>query len=139
MRASLTRAVPLGLVEGSKAARFYVGLLKCLIIRQFFESRFRFFLIILDALILHHSVWVLCFGLRDSLVLVHRLACGIFSSARDGTHFPCIERWILNHWATREVPGAPPEEDFLLLLPLLFLLILYREIFLTGVASTEFH
>ena len=77
VRASLTRAVPLGLVEGSKAARFYVGLLKCLIIRQFFESRFRFFLIILDALILHHSVWVLCFGLRDSLVLVHRLACGI--------------------------------------------------------------
>ena len=61
------------------------------------------------------------------------------SSARDGTYFPCIERWILNHWATREVPGAPPEEDFLLLLPLLFLLILYRQIFLTGVASTEFH
>ena len=77
VRASLIRAVPLGLVEGSKAVRFYIGLLKCLIIKQqFFESRFRYFKIILDV-ILYYSMWVLCFGLQDSLVLAHRLACGI--------------------------------------------------------------
>ena len=27
--------------------------------------------------------------------------CGIFQS-RDRTHVPCIDRWILNHWTTRE-------------------------------------
>ena len=26
------------------------------------------------------------------------------SLTRDGTHIPCIGRWILNHYATREVP-----------------------------------
>ena len=26
------------------------------------------------------------------------------SQARDQTHVPCIGRWILNHWPTREVP-----------------------------------
>ena len=25
------------------------------------------------------------------------------SPTRDGTHVPCIGRWSLNHWATREV------------------------------------
>ena len=25
------------------------------------------------------------------------------SWTRDGTHVPCIGRWILNHWTTREV------------------------------------
>ena len=29
--------------------------------------------------------------------------CGIFL-VRDGTHVPCIGRWILNHWTTREAP-----------------------------------
>ena len=27
------------------------------------------------------------------------------SPTRDWTCVPCIARWILNHWATREVPG----------------------------------
>ena len=26
------------------------------------------------------------------------------SLTRDQTYIPCIERWILNHWTTREVP-----------------------------------
>ena len=26
------------------------------------------------------------------------------SQTRDRTHVPCIGRWILNHWSTREVP-----------------------------------
>ena len=26
------------------------------------------------------------------------------SLTRDRTHVPCIGRWILNHWTTREVP-----------------------------------
>lgn len=34
VRASLIRAVPLGLVEGSKAVHFYIGLLKYLIIKK---------------------------------------------------------------------------------------------------------
>ena len=25
---------------------------------------------------------------------------------RDRTHFPCVGRWILNHWTTREVPPS---------------------------------
>ena len=28
------------------------------------------------------------------------------SLTRDGTHVPCIARWILNHWTTREVPNS---------------------------------
>ena len=35
-------------------------------------------------------------GLRCSLV------CGIFQT-RGRTHVPCIGRWTLNHWSTREV------------------------------------
>ena len=27
------------------------------------------------------------------------------SQTRDGTCIPCIGRWILNHWTTREVPN----------------------------------
>jgi len=42
-----------------------------------------------------------------SVVVTHRIswisACGI-SQTRDGTHVPCIGRWIPNHWATREAP-----------------------------------
>ena len=26
------------------------------------------------------------------------------SSIRDRTHVPCVGRWILNHWTTKEVP-----------------------------------
>ena len=32
------------------------------------------------------------------------LVCGIFSSlTRDRTHIPCVAKWLLNHWTTREV------------------------------------
>ena len=31
------------------------------------------------------------------------LWCGGSSQTRDWTHVPCISRWILNHWTTREV------------------------------------
>ena len=35
-------------------------------------------------------------------------ACGIFLDSIfhgfDGIHVPCIDRWILNHWTTREAP-----------------------------------
>ena len=31
------------------------------------------------------------------------IACGMFSLTRDGSHIPCIGRWILNYWSTREV------------------------------------
>ena len=41
-----------------------------------------------------------------SVVVAHRLscstACEIFWT-RDRTHFPCVGRWILYHWTTREV------------------------------------
>ena len=36
------------------------------------------------------------------------LLCSIWNVStltRDQTHLPCIARWILNHWTTREVPG----------------------------------
>ena len=43
-----------------------------------------------------------------SIVEVHRLcwpvACEIFWT-RDQTGVPCIARWILNHWTTREGPS----------------------------------
>ena len=47
---------------------------------------------------------------RASLVVAsefsHSVARGILSSlTRDGTQVPCIGRWILKHWTTREVPG----------------------------------
>ena len=32
-------------------------------------------------------------------------SCGILSfPSRDRTHLPCIGRWFLSHWTTREVP-----------------------------------
>ena len=37
------------------------------------------------------------------------LLCGMWglsSSTRDQTHIPCIGRWILNHWTTREIPPS---------------------------------
>ena len=48
-----------------------------------------------------HGLWSV-----GSAVVMHGLSCstarGIFST-RDGTHVPCIGRWISNHWASREV------------------------------------
>ena len=40
----------------------------------------------------------------DSLLLIHQ---GNLESSHtmDPTHVPCIVRWILNHWTTKEVPG----------------------------------
>lgn len=50
-------------------------------------------------------------GTRASVAVAHGLcyhaACGIFLD-QDGTHIPCIGRWILKHWTTREV-----QDDFL--------------------------
>ena len=61
-------------------------------------------LLIVVAPLVEHGL-VVC-GLRS---YVHRLscptACGI-SGIRDQTHVPSIGRWILYHWATREVPGT---------------------------------
>ena len=47
-------------------------------------------------------------GRRASVVTAHRLSgpatCGIFpDQTRDRTCIPCIGRWILNQWTTREV------------------------------------
>ena len=25
---------------------------------------------------------------------------------RDGTHVPCIARWVINHWTSRKVPSC---------------------------------
>ena len=41
-----------------------------------------------------------CMGFTGLAVLQHVGSSWI----RDGTHVPCIGRWILNHWITREVP-----------------------------------
>ena len=38
-----------------------------------------------------------------------KLPCSMWnlsSLTRDRSHIPCIGRWILNHWITREVPRA---------------------------------
>ena len=53
------------------------------------------------------GVWAsLSFRLLGSVAVTHQLscpkACGILISDRDWTHIPCLERWILNHWATRK-------------------------------------
>ena len=41
--------------------------------------------------------------------MAHRLsssvACGIFPD-QGSNSVPCIARWILNHWTTREAPGS---------------------------------
>ena len=52
---------------------------------------------------LHHLrclIWDLSSWLTDSPVV----ARGPSSPARDGTDAPCIAKWILNLWTTREVP-----------------------------------
>ena len=56
--------------------------------------------------------------LKSSLNLLQYCTCFMFSvfgpwgkwdvssPTRDQTHTPCIGRWSLNHWITRQVPGA---------------------------------
>ena len=50
------------------------------------------------------ACWLWSMG---SEVVVHRFscsaACGIPTT--DWTHVPCIARWILKHWTTRDVPN----------------------------------
>ena len=50
--------------------------------------------------------WLLLLRSTGSAVVAPRLscseACGIYPD-RDQTHVPCIGRWILLHWTTREV------------------------------------
>ena len=58
----------------------------------------------------------------------------------DRTHIPCIGRWILNHWATREVPlkyllNLPFSFPFLLLLLTLGLYHLLLILQITATAS----
>ena len=59
-------------------------------------------LIMVDSLIADHGLGV-CTG---SEVAVHGLrspaACGIFLH-QGSNSFPCIGKWIFNHWTTREV------------------------------------
>ena len=52
-------------------------------------------------------------GMQTSLAAMHGLSCcetcGLWhlsSLTRDQTCIPCIGRWILNHWTTREVPAV---------------------------------
>lgn len=46
--------------------------------------------------------WVLVSG---GGLFVGSVGHGFSSLTGDQTHIPCIERWILNHWTTREVLG----------------------------------
>ena len=42
-----------------------------------------------------------------SVVVTHRIIGSRHvgsSQTRDGTHVPCIGRWVPNHWTTREAP-----------------------------------
>ena len=63
------------------------------------------------------GTWALQLRHVSSVVVAHRLccpaACGILVSlpARDLTRVPCIGRWILYHWTTREVPVLNIFED----------------------------
>ena len=44
-------------------------------------------------------------SLRASLVATCGFSCSVACSpTRDRTHVPCIGRWILNQWTTKEVP-----------------------------------
>ena len=44
-----------------------------------------------------------------SVVVPHRHVG--YSWTRDWTRVSCIDRWILNHWATREAPGFDSNSD----------------------------
>ena len=54
-------------------------------------------------------------GMQVSVLVVLRLSCstvhGIFPD-QGSNRVPCIGRWILNHWTTREVPWIFLEGDF---------------------------
>ena len=56
---------------------------------------------------LHHlGSFVAVCGLSSCATLV-QLPCSTWNLSfpiRDGTHTPCIARWILNHWTTKVVP-----------------------------------
>ena len=63
------------------------------------------------------SLW--CGGLSTCSVWA-QLPCSLWSLSsliRDQTHVSCIERWILNHWTTREalVPDYFLEREFIYL------------------------
>ena len=48
---------------------------------------------------------------HTGLIALHHVGS---SRTRDRTHVPCIGRWILNHWTTREAPaGAFSKETYL--------------------------
>ena len=66
------------------------------------------------ALGLSSSTWDLLLRHTDSLVvgLVASQHVGSSSLTMDQTHVPCITRWILNHWTTKEVPGSTFKENF---------------------------
>ena len=69
-------------------------------------------------------MWAFCCGVQATLVAACRLqsvcrlsSCrtwaemphgmwDISSPTRDQTHVPCIGRWMLNYWTTREVPDC---------------------------------
>ena len=60
----------------------------------------------LAVLLLCCGAWVSLAGGAGLVVLKHgQLSC-LSSLARDQTHDACIERWILKHQTTREVPGV---------------------------------
>ena len=54
----------------------------------------------------HGLHWLWCRG----LVALEHVE---FSRTRAWTHVPCISRWILNHWTTREVPPESLESIYL--------------------------
>ena len=73
-----------------------------------------FYLFILDALGLCCYVWAShCGGFSGCRAQVQVLWCICLialqhvgsSQTRGWTYVPCIARWILNHWTTREVQG----------------------------------
>ena len=40
-----------------------------------------------------------------------RCGKGLVALSRDGIHVPCLGRWILNHWTTREHSPSPPFQN----------------------------
>ena len=61
-------------------------------------------LIAAASLVVEHGLWS-----AGSVVLMHRLSCPFgrsyvgSSQIRDQTGVPCIGRWVLDHWTTREL------------------------------------
>ena len=54
------------------------------------------------------SCTIFLWSVRASLVVAHGFSCiwDLSSPIGDQIRVPCIGRQILNHWATREVPGS---------------------------------